>query len=229
MIDPYEDDILEKNKAEIIIENKNNLKHFVDNHEHEKKKISENDQFHMLMQLIESGHISEINKLDENERKDGEYLYLIKYKLLKKYVKTLWKTTHSENKYQTIMTKITIVNIWNPSFSQEKLDDSLMEKTRKIIKKKNINNDSIIKPYNHNYNNINTDDDDDELNIDSNSDDTSDDNNSDNTSDDNNDINDNSKLILDLDLDFDFNLDLDLDDNDNNNDNNNLSSILEHT
>ena len=75
MFDPYEDAILNKNKMEIKEEQKNNLKLFVESHENEKNKISENDQFHMLMQLVECAYKIEINKLKSYLESNAGKLY----------------------------------------------------------------------------------------------------------------------------------------------------------
>ena len=126
MYDPYEDSILEKNKIEVELEKKKNLRMFINRHESEKQNILDKDKYYMLMQLVESGYLNEINKLSERDKNDKEYLYIInrKWKLIKKHINVLWNTCTDDNKYQIIINKITSINLWNSCFINSMLNDT---------------------------------------------------------------------------------------------------------
>lgn len=132
--------IIAKNTKEKKNEEKLNLYYFVNDIEQEKKKISDKDKYHMLMQLIESARKFEISKLGETD--------LIKYKwnMIKNNVNKLWNTIEDGDKYQIIIGKLTYMNIWRAGFKIDFTEDNdlLTKQSKEMISIKDIEKEKRI-------------------------------------------------------------------------------------
>src|SRR5665647_3807322 len=100
--------MIQASRIEKICHNKNRQSDFVNKYENEKKNISEKDQFHMAMQLLQCAYNNEIKKTNEKDIEQVKYKWMHRME----YIKDLWNET-LKNKYDVIMAKINMMDIWN--------------------------------------------------------------------------------------------------------------------
>jgi hypothetical protein len=111
------DKIVDNSKRKRTIYEEYQLKKFVSIHEYNKKGISENDQFHMVMALLNCAYQNEINSaFSKNKTSDEINQIKEKWKYRRMYIKNVWDYALID-KYQTVMREISIMSIWNDKYN----------------------------------------------------------------------------------------------------------------